>query len=333
MSPALVASRTSQLQSMTRLALQFAKGRGKGGRFATSQGPPDRSRPLSARPLLARPLSLVALDRSRPLSARPLSAWAPVLMAEPDRYSEEAWEAPKSKVGLQLVKDRARTEKWEYPLMDESRRSFVGVLRCPFSQSERQAFFEWARDGTSWLQPDSRGIPMPRKTAWMVSSSCSCQYRYGGVEVPAVEFPPWMLRLMALVMPYCGFTKRAEWPDSCNLNLYEDGGMSVGWHSDDERLFQGTVQDICIVSLSLGMERKFELRANWPATGEVSFHNLVLGDGDICTMEGMLQKHYQHRVPKEERIDRPRINLTWRWVVKHNPRCSADRQRLSFDRA
>ena len=28
----------------------------------------------------------------------------------------------------------------------------------------------------------------------------------------------------------------------------------------------------------------------------------MLGDGDLCTMEGMMQKHYQHRVPKENNI-------------------------------
>merc|ERR1719337_503158 len=27
----------------------------------------------------------------------------------------------------------------------------------------------------------------------------------------------------------------------------------------------------------------------------------TLGDGDLCTMEGMFQKHFQHRVPKEDR--------------------------------
>ena len=67
----------------------------------------------------------------------------------------------------------------------------------------------------------------------------------------------------------------------CNSN------RSSGWHSDDERLFQGkfrdcrTVKDVpgvilsrtvssCvhpvsrIISLSLGATRKFELRRNWP---------------------------------------------------------------------
>eukprot|EP00419_Tripos_fusus_P030741 CAMPEP_0172768436 /NCGR_PEP_ID=MMETSP1074-20121228/184745_1 /TAXON_ID=2916 /ORGANISM="Ceratium fusus, Strain PA161109" /LENGTH=173 /DNA_ID=CAMNT_0013603837 /DNA_START=1 /DNA_END=519 /DNA_ORIENTATION=- len=48
------------------------------------------------------------------------------------------------------------------------------------------------------------------------------------------------------------------------------------------------------------------------------------------TMEGMVQKHYMHRVPKEDNIEGPRINLTWRWVVRHRPRCPATRARSRF---
>jgi len=141
------------------------------------------------------------------------------------------------------------------------------------------------------------------------------------------EYPPWMLELMKLVMPFCGLTQVAEWPNSCNLNLYEDGGMSVGWHTDDERIFQGKFQDIRIISLSLGARRKFEVRANWPQEGEMPLRALSLGDGDLCTMEGMFQKHFQHRVPKEGNVRGPRINLTWRWNVVHTPMCPAQRMR------
>merc|ERR1711933_508356 len=41
-----------------------------------------------------------------------------------------------------------------------------------------------------------------------------------------------------------------------------------------------------------------------------------LSNGDVCTMEGLTQKYYQHRVPKEKATG-PRINLTWRWVKNH----------------
>merc|ERR1711874_543420 len=112
-------------------------------------------------------------------------------------------------------------------------------------------------------------------------------------------------------MPSCGILDKKDWPNSCNLNLYEDGAMSVGWHSDDERLFQGKFRDILIVSLSLGVKRRFELRLNWPEEGEKPLRGMLLGSGDIMTMEGMTQKHFQHRVPKEDDIEGPRINLTW----------------------
>merc|ERR1719502_1623766 len=136
--------------------------------------------------------------------------------------------------------------------------------------------------------------------------------------------------LMAVVMPCCGLTDREEWPDSCNMNLYDDGGMSVGWHSDDESLFQGKFQDIAIISLSLGVTRTFELRKNWPTEEEDLDGNrfsISLESGDLMTMEGMLQKHYQHRVPKEDCVEGPRINLTWRWIVKHRTRCPQCRNR------
>merc|ERR1712032_1048859 len=114
-------------------------------------------------------------------------------------------------------------------------------------------------------------------------------------------------------MPYCGIESSEDWPTSCNLNLYEDGGMSVGWHSDDERLFQGKFQDIRIISLSLGQQRQFQLRINHPEPGEKRMRTSIIraGDGDLITMEGMCQKHFQHRVPKEVDVDAPRINLTW----------------------
>merc|ERR1711959_581220 len=111
------------------------------------------------------------------------------------------------------------------------------------------------------------------------------------------------------------------------MNLYEDGGAGVGRHADDESLFQGKFRDILIISLSFGVTRKFELRSNFPEEGEETVYQFRLGSGDLMTMEGMTQKHMQHRVPKEEHIQGPRVNLTWRWLVKHTPRCPVGRNR------
>merc|ERR1712039_78078 len=90
---------------------------------------------------------------------------------------------------------------------------------------------------------------------------------------------PWMIEVMAHYMPHCGFSDPAEWPNSCNVNLYEDGTQSVGWHADDEDLFQGLSKDIRILSVSLGQRRKFDLVKMWPAEDEKPTERLHLHHG------------------------------------------------------
>merc|ERR1719313_680576 len=98
----------------------------------------------------------------------------------------------------------------------------------------------------------------------MVLRGCECTYKYGVFSVPPAEYPLWMRNILQTVMPLCGIHNFSEWPNSCNMNLYEDGDHSVGWHSDDEPLFQGKFMDCLIISLSLGAQRRFDVR---PARG------------------------------------------------------------------
>jgi len=247
---------------------------------------------------------------------------------EPERFSEDFWEEPRVSTGLKLIGEECNEgHKWRYLLKDENRRCYAAFHPSPFTEDHLKTYFERVRDGTDWKQPEGPMGLIPRKTAWMVSEGCTCTYRYGRIEVEPQVYPPWMVDLMKEVMPYCGIKFMDDWPSCCNVNLYEDGGMSVGWHADDERLFQGKFEDIRILSLSLGVKRRFELRANWPEEGEKQHRRVMLGSGDLMTMEGMVQKHFQHRVPKEDNIQGPRINLTWRWILKHAPRCPMVRRR------
>merc|ERR1712187_157933 len=239
----------------------------------------------------------------------------------PPKLAGDAWEESREKTGLTLLGEACPELQWNYVFSDESRRSFAGYLAGGIDKEAAARFFMEVRDGTSWQLPQGPGGPIPRKTAWMVAEGCTCTYRYGGIQVQPQIFPPWMLALMQAVMPRCGLGPGASLPNSCNLNLYEDGNMSVGWHSDDEPLFQGKFRDCRIISLSLGTRRRFELRLNWPGEQEQPLIWLQLGNGDLCTMEGMPQKHLQHRVAKEANVSGARINLTWRWIVKHDPRC------------
>ena len=120
--------------------------------------------------------------------------------------------------------------------------------------------------------------------------------------------------------------------NSVNLNYYPKGG-GVGWHADDEYLFDGLNREMRIVSLSLCSKptpspsspscaetkseddkegttttelnnntndanfgaRKFQVKQK-DKRYESDIHDILLSHGDLMTMEGMFQKHYLHSV-------------------------------------
>merc|ERR1712061_45257 len=114
-------------------------------------------------------------------------------------------------------------------------------------------------------------------------------------------------------------------PNCVNLNLYEHGGHSVGWHADDEDLFGGKTHDTRIISVSLGAPRQFCVAPRGTQqqnTQTCSVSDVKLCHGDLCTMEGLFQKHFLHQlVRNRSRVHAPRVNATFRWIVKHSNPC------------
>lgn len=167
-----------------------------------------------------------------------------------------------------------------------------------------------------WRRPTSetRGV-LPRSAAWLTMAGCLCPYHYGGLKFAPLPMNQWFIDITDRVCQTCGLTER---PNSCNANYYDNGTQMVGWHSDNEPLFNALHQDVLIVSLSLGASRTFEFRSK--DDPELTYQ-ISLEDGDLCTMEGFCQKHYLHRVPRELSVQAPRINLTWRWILKHDAIC------------
>eukprot|EP00931_Biecheleriopsis_adriatica_P096075 TRINITY_DN69719_c0_g1_i1.p1 TRINITY_DN69719_c0_g1~~TRINITY_DN69719_c0_g1_i1.p1 ORF type:complete len:327 (+),score=39.08 TRINITY_DN69719_c0_g1_i1:63-1043(+) len=252
---------------------------------------------------------------------------------------------------LEVVGDRAPEHAcWIYCLKDERRRCFAGHLKGALPKGLADHFYDIIHKETPWKRSG------PRWTAWMVKPPCTCIYGYKGplirsgsgtdlcyadaadahggtvsVAHPSM-WPDWMDDLLKHIMPLCGIDA-TEWPNSCNMNCYDDGWDGIGWHSDEEPLFQGTTRDCLIVSLSLGQAREFTLCPNeaWDPRegcnyacetdwdGQVS---MTLGHGDLCSMEGMTQKFYRHAAPQCETDGlTPRLNLTWRWIVQHEAAC------------
>ena len=68
-----------------------------------------------------------------------------------------------------------------------------------------------------------------------------------------------------------------------------------------------------IASLSLGAERKFQLRPKRDK-GRDRYH-MLLRNGSVLIMGKTLQNNWLHQLPKETTLRSPRINLTFRQVT------------------
>lgn len=209
---------------------------------------------------------------------------------------------------LVLVGEQSPTPwMWHYLLQDEQRRSWAGAYFRAVPKETCEEWMKIAVDKGHWVGPPD----VPRKVAWYVSPEfADCPYRYSGLEYPPTVFPPWMQDIRKEVCQVCGIPPE-QYPNSCNVNIYPNHKGEVGWHSDDEVMFQGLANDTRIISFSLGSPRDFcwRLQGTTEAAG-----TMALGDGDIMTMEGLFQKHYKHSVLASEIPCGRRINFTFRWI-------------------
>ena len=131
------------------------------------------------------------------------------------------------------------------------------------------------------------------------------RYTYGYGKVKAEHMAhPWPAAMESVrdrvrELAKCNF-------DFALLNLYVDGIGSLGWHSDKEDdLMPGEP----IASVSLGAERHFQ----WRHIGETKTEQtILLEEGSLLIMSGRMQDNYQHCVPPRVKVDKPRINITFR---------------------
>ena len=188
------------------------------------------------------------------------------------------------------------------------------------TDSEAAEIYERALSDIEWQKPITKsGCPLPRQTAWLSSGKCTCPYKYGGIEMQADAFPPWLTQLTHKVMKLCNF---AAWPsdfpepNSCNMNLYRGKHKACGWHGDDEDLW-GNAETI-IISLSVGATRDFDISFK---DQKKKYKSLSLQHGDLCMMSGWFQNVFDHRVPFSQKQVGNRINFTWRWIANHVSGC------------
>ena len=141
-----------------------------------------------------------------------------------------------------------------------------------------------------------------RKVAWYGDKPFA--YTYSKTTKSALPWTKELLEIKEIIE-----NKTGENFNSCLLNLYHNGEEGMAWHSDGEKDLK---KNGAIGSLSLGAERRF-LFKHKETKQTVPVH---LERGSLLVMKGQTQKNWLHRLPPTKRVKSPRINLTFRTIVK-----------------
>jgi len=139
-----------------------------------------------------------------------------------------------------------------------------------------------------------------RKVAWFGDQDY--QYSYSNSIKKALKWTKELISLKEIVE-----LKTGEKFNSCLLNLYHNGNEGMGWHSDNEKELG---EHPVIASLSLGSARKFLLKHN-QTKQKIA---IILESGSLLLMKGETQEKWMHSLPKTKKIQKPRINLTFRYI-------------------
>lgn len=171
-----------------------------------------------------------------------------------------------------------------------------------FAKEEADDLFGRLRTETLWVQEKSRFGPFPRLTAWHADAGLT--YGYSGVTHQAMAWTPTLAEIRRRVES----ESKASF-NSALLNYYRDGCDSIGYHSDAEPEL-GT--NPIIASVSLGSTRQFVLK-HAKSREKLTFD---LAHGSLLVMGGSCQHHWIHSVPKTKTAVGPRINLTFRNILR-----------------
>jgi alkylated DNA repair dioxygenase AlkB len=175
-----------------------------------------------------------------------------------------------------------------------------------FSHAKSNQFFEILLRTIEWKNDEAvifgKLIVTKRKVAWYADQKF--EYTYSNVTKRALAWTKELLELKRITEEQTNETY-----NSCLLNLYHDGNEGMAWHSDGETDLK---KDGAIGSLSFGAERKFSFKHK--QTKETV--SVVLEHGSLLVMKGTTQTNWLHRLPPTKTISKPRVNLTFRTIVK-----------------
>jgi alkylated DNA repair dioxygenase AlkB len=205
-----------------------------------------------------------------------------------------------------MMEDLFASDLWMRPLqVPDADISFL--VRFPFPMSDRD-IFQHLYEETVWVHEEvtvyGKRHFQPRLTAWYGDPGKS--YTYSGTVMHPL---PWTNFLLTLKRELETFTEARF--NSVLLNLYRDQNDRMGFHSDNE---PSLGPEPTIASLSYGATRTLIFKHK--RRTDLSLHRVNLTSGSLLLMKGSTQQNWNHGINKEAQVCGPRINLTFRNIIK-----------------
>ena len=176
-----------------------------------------------------------------------------------------------------------------------------------FTEKEAEAHFNQLLNETPWQQDPitvfGKTYAQPRLTALYANNSLP--YSYSGITMHPHQMTPLLSQIQERIHQVCDtqFT-------TVLLNHYRDGKDSNGWHADNEKELGNNP---VIASVSLGETRPFHFKHRHIKEQR---HKLNLEHGSLLIMKGEMQSFWLHQIAKTKKKINPRINLTFRKLVR-----------------
>ena len=171
--------------------------------------------------------------------------------------------------------------------------------------SETNNLYERCLNDISWQSSKiimfGKKINIPRLECWY--GDYGCEYTYSGKSLKRFEFPNFLLDLRKRIEKKANTTF-----NSVLANLYRDGQDSMGFHADDEKELGNNP---VIASISLGENRPIIFQ-NKKTKEKMTFDQ---PSGSLLIMQGQTQAHWKHAINKSKKVNKPRINLTFRNII------------------
>lgn len=172
-----------------------------------------------------------------------------------------------------------------------------------FTKKESDNYYEVLLNHTNWREYEmpiyDKIVTAPRMISWY-------QDKPEGMMSDAPELTDDLIKIRERVESEVHLKFNAVL-----LNLYRNGRDGVGWHSDKTN---HSAADPVIASVTFGETRMFRLRHKFRK--DIPQAAIPLYHGSFLLMAGTTNRFWEHQVPKTARNVLPRINLTFRRMIK-----------------